>query len=283
MWRKQISSSRVFCFLALAGFAGVLCVCNRPQPMAAGSLPSREFVAETARPAAESPHPPATGISEPAARPQGQFIARLRRKPLEVVLVIQRGDAVNMRPVRAKLVRLVDLIHRLVPNANIGVIAYDRTDLRVLPLTNSGGPLKRFLRGIETRQAPHHGSNTVPAIKIAVAGIRWQSAGKRVIVWLTARGPSADSFDELLALVDRFHAGGGVFNVVDTASSPAGKSHAVMTVAKVRRRRAMLERLAHAGGGQLRDLDGGGPHELKRQPLAGEQFVGQPASIRRAA
>lgn len=252
--------------------------------MAAGSLPTREFVAETARPAAESPHPPATGISEPAARPQGQFIARLRRKPLEVVLVIQRGDAVDMRPVRAKLVQLVDGIHRLVPNAKIGVIAYDQSEVSVLPLINSAGSPKRFLRGIETRQAFDDGSNTLSAIKIAVDGIRWQSGGTREIVWLTGSGPSADSFDELLALVDSFHAGHGVFNIVNISSPPPRlEPHTFMSVMEARQRRAMLERLAHAGGGELRELDRSGPHELKRRPLAGEQFAGQPASIRRAA
>lgn len=276
MEKKGSANAHPYRLAIIAAVAAMLCACNRPQPMAAGSPPSREFVAETARPAAESPHRPGPKISEPAASPQGQFIARRRRKPLDVVLVIQRADAIEMRPVRAKLLQLADAIRHFVPNALVGVITYDGTEVRVLPLTNAGGPLKACLRGIAPRRASGHGSNTLPAIKIAVDGIRWQASGNRFVVWFTGSGPPTDSFDPLLALVERFHAGGGVFNVVDTASSPAGKPRAVMRLEKVRLRRAILERLAHAGGGQLRDLEGSGPNKLKRPPLAGERFAGQP-------
>ncbi len=84
----------------------------------------------------------------------GGFIGELRRKGLDVVLVIDGTGSMKLiiDNVKAKMQQLVQSIHRLVPIARIGIIVFggkgEKMDIQ--PLTLSPQKLSDFLNGINT-------------------------------------------------------------------------------------------------------------------------------------
>ena len=83
----------------------------------------------------------------------GGFIGELRRKGLDVVLVIDGTGSMKLiiDDVKAKMQQLVQSIHRLVPIARIGIIVFGGKGekMNVQPLTLSPQKLSDFLNGIQ--------------------------------------------------------------------------------------------------------------------------------------
>ena len=82
----------------------------------------------------------------------GGFIGELRRKGLDVVLVIDGTGSMKLiiDDVKAKMEQLVQSIHRLVPIARIGIIVFGGKGetMNIQPLTLSPQKLSDFLNSI---------------------------------------------------------------------------------------------------------------------------------------
>ena len=98
----------------------------------------------------------------------GGFIGELRRKGLDVVLVIDGTGSMRLiiDDVKAKMQQLVQSIHRLVPIARIGIIVFGGKGekMDVQPLTLSPQKLIDFLNGIQAMGGGEWEEDTLGAV-----------------------------------------------------------------------------------------------------------------------
>jgi len=202
------------------------------------------------------------------------FIGNLRRKGLDVVLVIDGTDSMRlvMEDVRARMTELVRAIHRLVPTARIGIVVYggEGEPIDVQPLTLSSTKLERFLSGIQTTGGGEWEEKLAGAIQTAVEQMDWKPYAHKVIVVVGDAPPKVDRFSATLDLVRKLRHENGVLNTIDVTAqeherferefavrvhrSEAGKVSPLPTVYE-QTRAAYLE-LADAGGGSMKSLKG---------------------------
>ena len=151
----------------------------------------------------------------------GGFIGELRRKGLDIVLVIDDTGSMDLiiNDVRDRMDELVMAIHRLVPIARIGIVVFggrsERVDIE--PLTISSHRLQTFLSGIA---AKGHGSqgDVYSACVTAVNQMNWKPYAKKVIVLVGDSPPRFEDYGPLLSLIARFRAQDGTFNAIDVSA-----------------------------------------------------------------
>ena len=101
----------------------------------------------------------------------GGFIGELRRKGLDVVIVIDGTGSMKLiiDDVKAKMQQLVQSIHRLVPIARIGIIVFGGKGekMNVQPLTLSPQKLSDFLNGIQAMGGGEWEEDTLGAVQTA--------------------------------------------------------------------------------------------------------------------
>jgi hypothetical protein len=151
----------------------------------------------------------------------GGFIGELRRKGLDIVLVIDDTGTMDLiiNDVRDRMDELVMAIHRLVPIARVGIVVFggrnERVDIE--PLTISSHRLETFLSGIG---AKGHGAqgDVYAACVTAVNQMNWKPYAKKVIVLVGDSPPRFEDYGPLLALIARFRAQNGTFNTIDVSA-----------------------------------------------------------------
>src|SRR6202043_2983625 len=116
----------------------------------------------------------------------GGFIGELRRKGLDVVLVIDGTGSMNLiiDDVKAKMAQLVQSIHRLVPIARIGIIVFGGKGekMSIQPLTLSPQKLSDFLNSIHAMGGGEWEEDTFGACQKAMEGMDWKPYAKKVVV-----------------------------------------------------------------------------------------------------
>ncbi|HZO83227.1 MAG TPA: vWA domain-containing protein [Candidatus Binataceae bacterium] len=204
----------------------------------------------------------------------GGFIGELRRKGLDIVLVIDDTGTMDLilNDVRDRMDELIAAIHRLVPVARIGIVVFgghnERMDIQ--PLTISSHRLEAFLESISTRG--HRGSqgDVYGACVTAVNQMNWKPYAKKVIVLVGDSPPQNQDFGPLLGLIRKFRAEDGTFNTIDVSAEeheryerefwlkthkgrPPGES--ISPLAEFYQdTRETYKMLAAAGGGGMRSL-----------------------------
>ncbi|MGH7913399.1 MAG: vWA domain-containing protein, partial [Candidatus Binataceae bacterium] len=151
----------------------------------------------------------------------GGFIGELRRKGLDIVLVIDDTGTMDLiiNDVRDRMDELVMAIHRLVPIARVGIVVFggrsERVDIE--PLTISSHRLQTFLTGIG---AKGHGAqgDVYAACVTAVNQMNWKPYAKKVIVLVGDSPPRFEDYGPLLSLIARFRAQDGTFNTIDVSA-----------------------------------------------------------------
>jgi hypothetical protein len=151
----------------------------------------------------------------------GGFIGELRRKGLDIVLVIDDTGTMDLiiNDVRERMNELVTAIHRLVPIARIGIVVFggrnERMDIE--PLTISSHRLETFLSGVG---AKGHGTqgDVYAACVTAVNQMNWKPYAKKVIVLVGDSPPRFEDYGPLLSLIARFRAQDGTFNTIDVSA-----------------------------------------------------------------
>jgi hypothetical protein len=152
----------------------------------------------------------------------GGFIGELRRKGLDVVLVIDGTGSMNLiiDDVKAKMAQLVQSIHRLVPIARIGIIVFGGKGekMNVQPLTLSPQKLSDFLNSIHAMGGGEWEEDTYGACQKAMEGMDWKPYAKKVVVLVGDSPPHKEDFAPLLAMIRKFKDNNGTFNTVDVAA-----------------------------------------------------------------
>jgi von Willebrand factor type A domain len=150
----------------------------------------------------------------------GGFIGELRKKGLDVVLVIDGTGSMQFveDEVKARMEKLVLAIHRLVPIARIGIVQFGgrgEAD-QVQPFTTSPDQLQTFLRNIKAQNGSFDWrEDTLKAIQIAVDQMQWEPSAKKVIVLVGDTPPWDEDVAPIMNLITKFRAENGTFNTVD--------------------------------------------------------------------
>jgi von Willebrand factor type A domain len=152
----------------------------------------------------------------------GGFIGELRRKGLDVVLVIDGTGSMHLiiDDVKAKMEQLIRAIHRLVPIARVGIVVYGGTGepLSVQPLTLSSQKLSTFLTTMKAKGGGEWEENMLGGIDTAIDKMDWKPYAKKVIVLVGDSPPKKQDFPKILGLIQRFRGENGTFNTVDVAA-----------------------------------------------------------------
>src|ERR1022692_912101 len=230
----------------------------------------------------------------------GGFIGELRRKGLDVVLVIDGTGSMKLiiDDVKAKMQQLVQSIHRLVPIARIGIIVFGGKGekMNIQPLTLSPQKLTDFLNGIQAMGGGEWEEDTFGACETAMNKMDWKPYAKKVVVLVGDSPPHKEDFGPLLAMIRQFKSNNGTFNTVDVAAEEHERFEREFWL-KVHREeppkisplpefyqqtRAAFKVLANAGGGAMRSLSK--DSHINQQVLVlafGEQWQGQVAAFGR--
>jgi von Willebrand factor type A domain len=150
----------------------------------------------------------------------GGFIGELRRRGLDVVLVIDGTGSMRfvMDEVKVKMSALVLAIHRLVPVARIGIVQFGGRGEQdqIQPFTTSSEQLQKFLNGIQAQNGSFDWrEDTLTAVKIAVLQMQWRPAAKKVIVLVGDTPPWDEDYAPIMNLINQFRSEDGTFNTVD--------------------------------------------------------------------
>jgi len=151
----------------------------------------------------------------------GGFIGGLRRKGLDVVLVIDGAGSMKLiiDDVKARMEPLVQAIHRLVPIARIGIVVFGGKGgpMKIQPLTLSPQELATFLNSIQGIGGGEWKPDTFGACQTAINKMDWKPYAKKVIVLVGDSAPPKEDFAPLLTMIRQFKSNNGTFNTVDVA------------------------------------------------------------------
>jgi hypothetical protein len=230
----------------------------------------------------------------------GGFIGELRRKGLDVVLVIDGTGSMGLiiGDVKAKMQQLVTAIHRLVPIARIGVVVFGGKgeSRQIQPLTLNPQKLDAFLSQIKAMGGGEWEEDTYGAVETAVNKMDWKPYAKKVIVLVGDSPPEKQDFQPLIALIHQFHSNNGTFNTVDVTAEEHERFEREFWLkvhreeppkisplpAFARQTQAAYRVLASAGGGAMRSLSK--DTHINQQVLIlafGEQWQNQVAAFGR--
>jgi len=230
----------------------------------------------------------------------GGFIGELRRKGLDVVLVIDGTGSMKLiiGDVKAKMDQLIHAIHTLVPIARVGIIVFGGKGeaMQVQPLTLSPAKLSAFLNSITAKGGGEWEEDTLGACQKAMSGMDWKPYAKKVVVLVGDSPPKKEDFAPLLAMIRSFKGNNGTFNTVDVAAEEHERFEREFWL-KVHREeppkisplpefyqqtRAAYKVLANAGGGAMKSLTK--DSHINQQVLIlafGEQWQNQVAAFSR--
>jgi von Willebrand factor type A domain len=197
----------------------------------------------------------------------GGFIGQLRKKGLDVVLVIDGTGSMQFveDQVKAKMEKLVLAIHRLVPVARIGIVQFGGRgeSVEIQPFTTSSDQLQTFLHNIKAQNGSFDWrEDTLTAVKTAVDQMQWQPDAKKVIVLVGDTPPWDEDVAPIMSLIAKFHSENGTFNTVDVTleehelferEALGAKTISPLPDFYLLTQRAYQE-MAHEGGGEWRSL-----------------------------
>jgi hypothetical protein len=230
----------------------------------------------------------------------GGFIGELRRKGLDVVLVVDGTGSMKLiiDDVKAKMAQLVHAIHRLVPIARVGMVVFGGKGkhMDVQPLTLNPQKLVDFLSNLHAEGGDEWEEDLAGGVNTAIKNMDWKQYAKKVIVLVGDSPPKKDDFQPLIAAIHAFKSQNGTFNTVDVAAEEHERFEREFWL-KVHREeppkisplpefyqqtRAAFKVLANAGGGAMRSLTK--DSHINQQVLVlafGEQWQSQVAAFGR--
>jgi len=202
----------------------------------------------------------------------GGFIGELRRKGLDVVLVIDGTGSMKLiiDDVKAKMVQLIHSIHRLVPIARVGIVVFGGkgTKMDIAPLTLNPQKLVDFLGNLHAEGGDEWEEDLYGGVKNALNNMDWKPYAKKVIVLVGDSPPKKEDFQSVIADIRAFKEKNGTFNTIDVAAEEHERFEREFWL-KVHREeppkisplpefyqqtRAAYKVLANAGGGSMRSL-----------------------------
>ena len=153
--------------------------------------------------------------------PFGISVDELRKRGLDVVLVIDRTGSMKLiiDDIKAQMGQLVQAIHRLVPIARVGIIAFGGKDekMNILPLTLSSDEMIESLNDVQSRVDGEWEDDTIGAVETAINKMDWKRSAKKVVILVGDSPPRPEDFPPLFALIRKFKDNDGTFNAIDVA------------------------------------------------------------------
>jgi hypothetical protein len=221
----------------------------------------------------------------------GGYVAGLRRKGLDVAIVIDGTGSMNLilEDVKGRIREMVLAIHRLVPTARVGLVVYGGKGdaIQSQPLTLTTAKLEGFLGTLQARGGGEWEEDVLGAMRVAVDQMDWRPYAKKVIVLVADSPPAKEDFAQIRDLVLRFHAENGTFNAIDPSELEHRRFEAQFNM-KVHREIASTDSplpqfyrqtqnayavLAHDGGGAVHGLRSDAEMNLQVMLLAfGEKW-----------
>ena len=202
----------------------------------------------------------------------GGFIGEMRRNGLDIVLVIANTGSMKMiiEDVKSKMVQFVHSIHRLVPVARIGIVAFGGkgSKMDIAPLTMNPDRLVGFLSSLPPEGGSEWEEGLYTGVKGALNDMAWRPYARKVIVLVGDSPPKKEDFRALLDDIHAFRDKNGTFNTVDVAAEEHERYEREFWVQKhpdepprvsplpeyYQQTRAAYKILANAGGGSMRSL-----------------------------
>lgn len=218
------------------------------QLIAGGPAPGSgpEFVDESVQPMPEVPVPIAR------SQPRNSELAGPNTKGLDVVLIIPRSgkSLVAVDEIKSKLTQLVESIHRLVPIARVGIVAYSANPETVatVPLTDQAPRVFNSIAAIKAQRSTSEEDDIRGAARAAVGMMRRDPNTRCVIVLVVDRAIETREAAGLVEIVRKFRNTAGVFNVVDAL--PDSESAARYDKSP----HEILRTIAVSGGGEVKPL-----------------------------
>ena len=202
----------------------------------------------------------------------GGFIGELRRKGLDIVLVVDGTGSMNLiiDDVKAKMSQLIRAVHRLVPIARVGIVVFGGKGepREIQPLTLSPDKLQTFLSHITAKGGGEWEEDTLGAVEAGMNKMDWKPYAKKVIVLVGDSPPEKADFAPLLGDIRKFKTMNGTFNTVDVSAEEHERFERAFWL-KVHRQeppsisplpefyqqtRQAYKVLASAGGGAMKSL-----------------------------
>src|SRR5579872_7233527 len=230
----------------------------------------------------------------------GGFIGELRRKGLDVVLVVDGTGSMKLiiEDVKAKMSQLVQAIHRLVPIARVGVVVFGGKGqkMNMQPLTLNPQKLIDFLGSVHAEGGDEWEEDLAGGVDYAIHNMDWKPYAKKVIVLVGDSPPKKEDFQGLIGEIHGFKNQNGTFNTVDVAAEEHERFEREFWL-KVHREeppkisplpefyqqtRSAFKVLANAGGGAMRSLSK--DSHINQQVLVlafGEQWQSQVSAFGR--
>src|SRR5271170_721439 len=202
----------------------------------------------------------------------GGFIGELRRKGLDVVLVVDGTGSMQLiiDDVKAKMGQLVHAIHRLVPIARVGMVVFGGKGekMSIQPLTLNPQKLVDFLGTVHAEGGDEWEEDLAGGVNAAIHQMDWKPYAKKVIVLVGDSPPKKDDFQPLIAEIHQFRSNNGTFNTVDVAAEEHERFEREFWLkvhreeppkisplpAFYRQTQAAYKVLATAGGGSMKSL-----------------------------
>src|SRR6202140_1447945 len=132
----------------------------------------------------------------------GGFIGELRRKGLDVVLVVDGTGSMKLiiDDVKGKMGQLVHAIHRLVPIARVGMVVFGGKGKKmdIQPLTLNPQKLVDFLSNLHAEGGDEWEEDLAGGVSTAIKQMDWKPYAKKVIVLVGDSPPKKDDFQPLI-------------------------------------------------------------------------------------
>jgi hypothetical protein len=151
----------------------------------------------------------------------GDYVGGLRKVGLDIALVIDTTDSMQfvIDDVRDKLSQLVAAIHRMVPTARIGIVAYrDKGDDYVVKwsdLSFNTRKLQDFLSNIRAEGGGDWEEAVREGLEAAINDLKWRKQSKRIVILVGGSPPHAWDVDDVRDLAREFRKQGGYISTID--------------------------------------------------------------------
>jgi len=151
----------------------------------------------------------------------GDYLGGLRKVGLDVALVIDTTDSMQfvISEVKEKFKTLVGAIHRMVPTARIGIVAYrDQGDdyvVRWSDLSFNTAKLQEFITHLSSGGGGDYEEAVKEALEAATTDLKWRKQSRRIIILVGSSPPHEWDVADVQSLVRQWHKNGGYISTID--------------------------------------------------------------------
>lgn len=152
----------------------------------------------------------------------GSVIGRLRKTGLDIALVVDATGSMQqvLTELTERMSALSRNLHRLVPTARIGVVAFRDVDdeeyvTRHTDLTRNPAKVRDFLASLRAAGGGDWEDGVKEGLESAIGDLSWGPNAKKVVILVGSSPPHDEDIPATLALARDFKARGGIISTID--------------------------------------------------------------------